>query len=84
MSFRPAGPAGKAELYARIMDGFPEEVRRPDFQEAIKELDRQHCRGNRADEVVGVPGAAARTGPDPPTPLVEKLSRNDEVLDRPL
>lgn len=41
--------AGKAKLYARIMDELPDEVRRPDFEEAIKDL--------------------------------QKLSRNDEVLD---
>ncbi len=41
--------AGKAKLYARIMDELPEEARRLDFEEAIKDL--------------------------------EKLSRNDEVLD---
>lgn len=41
--------AGKAKLYARIMDELPEAARRPDFREEIKEL--------------------------------EKLSRNDEVLD---
>ncbi|GLX05743.1 hypothetical protein Misp03_26700 [Microbispora sp. NBRC 16548] len=31
--------AGKAKLYARIMDELPEEARRPDFEEAIKELE---------------------------------------------
>lgn len=31
--------AGKAKLYARIADELPEEARRPDFNEAIKELD---------------------------------------------
>ncbi|WP_433287789.1 DUF5677 domain-containing protein [Pseudonocardia sp. CA-142604] len=32
--------AGKAKLYARIMDELPEEARRPDFVEAVKELER--------------------------------------------
>ena len=41
--------AGQAKLYARIMDELPKEARRPDFEEAIKDL--------------------------------EKLSRNDAVLD---
>jgi len=31
--------AGKAKLYARIMDELPEEARRPDFEEAIKDLE---------------------------------------------
>lgn len=31
--------AGKAKLYARIMDELPKEVRRPDFEEAIKDLE---------------------------------------------
>lgn len=30
---------GKAKLYARIMDELPEEARRPDFEEAIKEME---------------------------------------------
>ena len=30
--------AGKAKLYARIMDELPAEARRPDFEEAVKEL----------------------------------------------
>ncbi len=41
--------SGKAKLYARIMDELPEKDRRPDFEEAIKDL--------------------------------EKLSRNDDILD---
>ena len=32
--------AGKAKLYARIMDELPEEVRRPAFEEAIKDLEK--------------------------------------------
>jgi hypothetical protein len=32
--------AGKAKLYARIMDELPEEARRPDFVEAVKELEK--------------------------------------------
>ncbi len=32
--------AGKAKLYARIMEELPEEAQRPDFKEAIKDLDR--------------------------------------------
>jgi|SRR5271165_3057018 len=31
--------AGKAKLYARIMDELPEEARRPDFEEAIKDFE---------------------------------------------
>lgn len=31
--------AGKAKLYARIMDELPGEARRPDFEEAIKDLE---------------------------------------------
>ena len=31
--------AGKAKLYAQIMDEIPEELRRPDFVEAVKELE---------------------------------------------
>ncbi|MFF4990241.1 DUF5677 domain-containing protein [Streptosporangium saharense] len=31
--------AGKAKLYARIMDELPKEARRPDFEEAIKDLE---------------------------------------------
>jgi hypothetical protein len=31
--------AGKAKLYARIMDELPDEARRPDFVEAVKELE---------------------------------------------
>jgi Family of unknown function (DUF5677) len=31
--------AGKAKLYARIMDELPAEARRPDFEEAIKDLE---------------------------------------------
>jgi hypothetical protein len=31
--------SGKAKLYARIMDELPEEARRPDLQEAIKDLE---------------------------------------------
>src|SRR5690606_12121261 len=30
--------AGKAKLYARIMDELPDEARGPDFEEAIKDL----------------------------------------------
>jgi len=37
-SFQEFG-AGKAKLYARIMDELPEEARRPDFEEAIKDLE---------------------------------------------
>jgi hypothetical protein len=40
--------AGKAKLYARIMDELPEEVRRPDFEEAIKDLKNL----SRNDEVI--------------------------------
>ena len=32
--------AGKAKLYARIMEELPKEAQRPDFKEAIKDLDR--------------------------------------------
>ena len=32
--------AGKAKLYARIMEELPQEAQRPDFKEAIKDLDR--------------------------------------------
>jgi hypothetical protein len=32
--------AGKAKLYARIMDELPEEARRSDFEEAIKDLEK--------------------------------------------
>jgi hypothetical protein len=31
--------AGKAKLYARILDELPEETRRPEFEEAVKELE---------------------------------------------
>ena len=37
-SFQEYG-AGKAKLYAQIMDEVPEEARRPDFVEAVKELE---------------------------------------------
>nr|WP_191910385.1 DUF5677 domain-containing protein [Microbispora cellulosiformans] len=40
--------AGKAKLYARIMDELPEEARRPAFEEAIKELETL----SRNDEVI--------------------------------
>lgn len=38
-SFQEYG-AGKAKLYARIMDELPAEARRPDFEEAMKEVER--------------------------------------------
>ncbi|WP_375479179.1 DUF5677 domain-containing protein [uncultured Jatrophihabitans sp.] len=38
-SFQEYG-AGKAKLYARIMDELPAEARRPDFEKAIKEVER--------------------------------------------
>lgn len=38
-SFQEYG-AGKAKLYARIMDELPEGARRPAFEEAIKEVER--------------------------------------------
>ncbi|MDQ2847829.1 MAG: DUF5677 domain-containing protein [Actinomycetota bacterium] len=37
-SFQEYG-AGKAKLYARIMDELPAEARRPDFEEAVKEVE---------------------------------------------
>jgi uncharacterized protein DUF5677 len=40
--------AGKAKLYARIMDELPDEARRPDFEEAIKDLQML----SRNDEVL--------------------------------
>jgi hypothetical protein len=40
--------AGKAKLYARIMDELPKEARQPDFEEAIKDLKKL----SRNDEVL--------------------------------
>jgi hypothetical protein len=40
--------AGKAKLYARIMDELPPETRRPDFEEAIKDLKKL----SRSDEIL--------------------------------
>lgn len=38
-AFREYG-AGKAKLYARILDELPKEARRPDFEEAVKSLEK--------------------------------------------
>jgi hypothetical protein len=50
-SFQEYG-AGKAKLYARIMDELPKEARRPDFEQAIKDLTKLSRNGEILDHRV--------------------------------